>query len=176
MSLYIKKNFCLYDGNIIGAEGAWATGYIDGMILKESHFMPMLEHESGVRIDTSRGTMSIVFDIPIFNSDLSIRNRYPTGIVRINISQMDNPNTIIVDRTFVILQECDVDENSKFYKYITFLIEKINNFFALQDLDREGQWVWICKDNSDFMKKFQDLVHQLDIIHEQVLKNFEVSW
>ena len=34
MSLYIKKNFCLYDSNTIGSEGAWATGYIDGMILK----------------------------------------------------------------------------------------------------------------------------------------------
>lgn len=176
MSLYIKENFCLYDGNEIGAEGAWATGYLDGVISKGSHFMPMLEHEAGVRLDTSRGTMSIVFGIPIFDLDLSIRNRYPTGIVRVNISQMDDPNIIIVDRIFVNLQKCDTNVDSKFFEYINSLIEKVNGFFDLQDLDKDGQWIWKCKNNSDFMESFKILVSQLDIIHEQVLENFEVNW
>lgn len=176
MSLYFKEKFCLYDGNEIGAEGAWATGYLDGVISKGSHFMPMLEHEAGVRLDTSKGTMSIIFDIPIFNLDLSIRDRYPTGIVRVNISQMDNPNIIIVDRTFVMLKECDTNANSKFFEYINLLKRKVNEYFDLQNLDKDGQWIWECKDNFDFKEKFQKLVFFLEIIHEQVLENFEVNW
>ena len=49
-------------------------------------------------------------------------------------------------------------------------------FFDSQDLDKDGQWIWECKDNFDFQVRFQNLVSQLDIIHEQVLENFEVNW